>query len=518
MRRKLVFAALLTALVVPAGAMGSIDITCTSQTTAVAGTVTDATGSTRYPAGLKVKAVQAAGPSGAGPVTVDTLGRYRLCLPRHETWNIIVFDDRGFQLFAQTSRPFTTFTNLTDRLDFTAASGFPVRFKQSLYITPVAFNSVGVSTQVTFTVETKMPRPTEDLPDLTRVVRIKLSSDVPALELDMTQGTPIGGGPFAGGWNIWTTQRTFPAGFSDNQFTAETLGYAQGAVATQFNREYYFSDRLSPQFGALGTSVCGASSTAVAFSPATTVNRRPPVTIGVCDTNPFGGSSTPKGSGIDVYTAQGTLCPTSAGCTPVNSITNPSANPPQCVIAANCHTFVPTVGTNVFAWSPDSPLALGTYWFLFSVFDRAGNKGESPQAYRMDVVEGTGAFPVIGDYKPSNLQVVATCTCTNSPPTFVSFKVTDADGVTDIAKGSLEVRIYFLDERVLVYEYDPRAVINEEGYGTFTVGGGSWQFTAAGYDPTGKPPGRYLVTATVTDLEGNSASFAWHWVLVVAAT
>ena len=111
-------------------------------------------------------------------------------------------------------------------------------------------------------------------------------------------------------------------------------------------------------------------------------------------------------------------------------------------------------------------------------------------------------------------------TTPTSYPT-IGFKATDADGQMDLVPGSLRLRVYYGDERTLVYDYDPTKAPNQydlvtkKGGASFDLSTGS--FRATGYPLNGKQTGRYLATAYITDHGGNTASMTWHWLLAGAA-
>lgn len=503
MRRSVLFGATLLTLL-PTVAEATIDLRCsnTTFTSAVNGLVQDATGAPV--AGLTVETSQTNRQLRLdGPATTDGGGAYLICAgndsgPRHGTFDVHVRDLRQFPMYAGTSQPYTTMTSPASGADFTPTSGHPVQYLLSLEITPDAVNPSTAPT-MTWIIRSKAPPTTTMTLDRSH---LGSSTIVPFT------GTEAGG-PAAGGWNVWSTGAVaIPTGSADGLHHASARGSIGATQVTVEDTEFYVFDSVAPLLGSAlpKTEQCGAGVVAdpmLPQSPPGTTNRRPIVQIGVCDLWNDGARS-----GIDPYGVTGRIC------------LDPD-------LTTGCDPIKPVLSTKTLVWFPDTPLALGTYYLQWVFRDKAGNATANPTGYPLSIVDRGGQTPVIvapfpGDFQSGNTGGViigSSATSPNSYP-YVGFRVLDADGQQDLLPGTLRVRVYYLDDRQLVYDYDELLAPN--AYDAVTKAGGasfdlsSGLFRATGFPLQGKPPGRYSTTASIVDRGGNFSTLTWHWILAAA--
>jgi len=237
------------------------------------------------------------------------------------------------------------------------------------------------------------------------------------------------------------------------------------------------------------------------------------VTHGVCD--PYGQGSR---AGLDPFTLTGEMCSSQYE-------------------DAECTDIHPVLNTFTIVWLPSDRLALGEYWLRWRIADFAGNVKES-QPQRLAIIERGGLPPRITGLQPANLGgghmygiVVGSGATTPTAYPIVGFRATDDDGPYDIVPGSLRVRIYYMGEQTvyagdtpvggLIWEYDPSKgkteydAVTKKGGAAFDLSSGG--FRAESFSLQGKPPGRYIATASINDYGGNSTSVTWHWALVGVA-
>lgn len=498
--------ALLTAcslVLIPVAADAAVDLRCTNSTftSAIPGVVQDALGAPL--AGLTVETSQTNRQLTLdGPVLTDGAGAYLVCAgndqgPRHGTFDVHVRDLRQFPLYAGTSQPYSTYLSPATGADFTPASGHPLRYLLSLEITPDAVNP-SLAPTVTWRIRSKAPTSTTMTLD-----RSHLGTTV---TVPFT-GTEFGG-PAAGGWNIWSTTLAIPTGSADGLHNASARGFSGTTQTTEEDTQFYVFDSVAPMLGSAlpQSNQCGAGVVADPISPLSppgTTNRRPIVQIGACDLWNNGARS-----GIDPYGITGKIC------------LDPD-------LTVGCQPTKPVLSTRTLVWFPDTPLAIGTYYLQWTIRDKAGNLTSNPTGYPLAIVDRGGQVPVIvapfpGDLQSGNTSGVvigSSVTTPNSYP-YVGFRVLDADGQQDLLPGTLRVRVYYLDDRQLVYEYDELLAPN--AYDAVTKAGGasfdlsSGLFRATGFPLQGKPPGRYSATASVVDRGGNFSTLTWNWILAAA--
>lgn len=503
MKRRIAIGALAFVFAVPFNASAKPDATCSSTTitSAIAGVAKDAKGNAV--AGLTVELF----PTNdnrpiADRATTDVFGRYRICVGSsgaagHNTYDVHIRDLRTPSLFAGANQPYTTYTNLGDA-DFTPESGLPMLYTTNLTITPNQISTATGAVSVSWVVRSKAPATTS----------MKLTLDhITGGAFTMAPPVAENGGPAAGGWNRWTFTDSFPQGSTEKLYFASVGGFDGAARTTQTDRQPYVIDNQAPLFGLASSSTaeCGPGYGANAFSPASppgTTNPQPIVSLGVCDRHSNGARS-----GLDPFSLTGKICATEAltGCTAID----------------------PVLSTTTIVWWPRTPLALGDYYFGFRISDLAGNAVANPLGYKLTVTDRGGQTPVFSSVSPSNIGsgstlgvvVGSSLTSPNSLPS-VGFRLSDADGQLDIVPGSLRVRVYYMDESRMVYDYDPALAPND--YNAVTGKGGAMFdlsqgiFRATGYTLSLKTPGRYIATASVTDHGTNSASMTWQWVLAAA--
>ena len=502
MRRTALLAAC-TLTFAPVAAHAVIDLRCSNSTftSAVSGLVQDALGTPL--SGLTVETSQTNRQLTLdGPVLTDATGAYLICAgndqgPRHGTFDVHVRDLRGFPFFAGASQPYTTMLSPVQPADFTPASGSPLRYLLSLEITPDAVNP-GTGPVVSWRIRSKAPAATTMTLD-----RSHLGTTV---TVPFT-GTEAGG-PASGGWNVWTATLPIPPASLDGLHNASARGFSGTTQITEEDTEFYVFDSVAPMLGSAlpQSNQCGAGVVADPISPLSppgTTNRRPIVQLGACDLWNNGARS-----GIDPYGITGQICldpDLTIGCTPTR----------------------PYLSTRTLVWFPDTPLAIGTYYLQWIIRDKAGNQSLNVTGYPLSIVDRGGQVPVIvspnpGDFQSGNTSGViigSSVTSPNSYP-YVGFRVLDADGQQDLLPGTLRVRVFYLDDRQLVYEYDellaPNAydAVTKAGGATFDLSSGL--FRATGFPLQGKPPGRYSVTASVVDRGGNFSTMSWHFVLAAA--
>lgn len=484
-----------------APAAAKIDARCpnATATSAIAGYVEDASGTPVAGVMVEVYQTNRDVPTGDRAYT-GTDGRYLICAgapngARHDAFDVHVIDNRPVPLYARIAQPYTTYMNLGDA-DFSRASGLPLRFIANVTVTPSAFNASTAAVSVTFLARSKAPTTTQ----------MQLTADhLPNQLITMSPTTPEAGGPTAGGWNRWTYTSPVARSTAEARYWAGVRGYGGFVQVTQHDRQPYVNDIQTPMFGPASSSAaqCGPGVTADPFLPTTTTSRRPIVVHDVCDAYSSGNRS-----GIDPYSLKGTMCRNLA-------------------MTLNCETIYPALATLSIIWYPETTLALGDYYFDWEIADMAGNVENSPQTYKMSIVESGGQHPLFTGVFPGNFGsgstggvIVGSSTTSPSSFPYIGFRVTDADGQDDLAPGALSVRVYYQADSALIYEYDitkaPNAYdpLSKKGGASFDLSTG--MFKAEGYSLQGKPPGRYIATASISDRAGNSASITWHWVLLAA--
>ncbi len=503
--RRPALALLALALAFPTTASAKVDTNCsqTTWTSAITGTVKDA--KNNPVAGVSVELFRAnSAATLADKATTNAQGFYRICAGSaggagHDTYDVHVRDLRPSPQFAGMNQPYTTLAHLESDLDFTPATGYPALYTTYLTITPDEISTAAGSVVVKYIARSKAPSTTS--------MKLTLGHQGNAV-FDMGAPVAEGGGPDSGGWNAWTVTRTFPQGSTQALWWATLQGYSGTTIVTQLDRIPYTIDNEGPLFGPADSSTakCGPGFVANGFSPGSppgTTNPQPIVTLGVCDKHSNGAKS-----GLDPFSLNGKMC------------TDPN-------LTAGCTAIDPVLNTTTIIWFPRSPLALGNYYFGFTISDFAGNTTTTPQSFRLTITDRGGQTPTITSVAPGNLGSGATggvivgssLTSPNSLP-HVGFRITDADGQLDLVPGSLKVRVYYPDERTLRYDYDPTKGQNE--FDPVTQKGGAFfdlsagVFRATGFSLAGQPPGRYVATASMTDHGGNTATMTWQWILVAA--
>lgn len=508
MRRVTTFTASLLLLAAAGTAAARIDLNCssTTATSAIGGVVKDAKGTPLSDMKVELYKTNRALPTGESAIT-DSQGRYRICAggvtgADHDTYDVHVVDQRsGGPLYAMASQPYTTYTNLGDA-DFTPESGHPLTYMAHITITPDAISTATASADVEWVARSKAAA------DTTMLLTI---GHLGYTEWSMRPAPPEDGGPEAGGWNVWTFSAQLDAHSTERLYWASIRGLDGSTQITQSDRRPYTVDNQPPIFGVATADSCGPGVYANAFSPASppgTTNRSPIVTHGVCDRYSGGARS-----GLDPFSLRGRMCSNS-------------------LLTENCEDIRPVLSTQTIVWFPSEPLALGDYYFEWTISDKAGNVARTPRAYHLLICAGSaprcGQRPSFTAVAPGNLGsgntagiVAGSSLTTPSSIPVIGFRVLDADGQNDLAPGTLRVRVYYGDDTTLVYDYDPAKARNE--YDALTARGGanfdlsSGMFRADGYPLQGKPPGRYFATASITDAGGNSATMTWSWILAAAA-
>jgi hypothetical protein len=502
--RRPVLAVLAFAIAIPGIATAKVDPVCsqTTMTSAIEGTVKDAKNNPI--AGLKVELFRTNSSAPlADKADTSASGFYRICAGSaggagHDTYDVHVRDLRPDPLFAGMAQPYTTLLHPDDDLDFTPASGTPALYMSSLTITPDEISTDAGAVDVKWVVRSKAPAST--------TFKLTLGHTGNGV---VNMGTPTaeGGGPAGGGWNRWTVTRTFAQDTTEALWWASAQGFDGSTAITQFDREPYTIDNHGPLFGYADSSTakCGPGVVANGFSPGSpgTTNPQPVVSLGVCDKYSNGAKS-----GLDPFSLSGKICTDAA-------------------LSTGCTSIDPVLNTTTIFWFPRTPMALGNYYFGFTIYDFAGNRTTTPSGFKLTITDRGGQTPAITAVAPGNLGSGATggiiigssLTSPNSLPS-VGFRVTDADGQLDLVPGTLRVRVYYPDERSLVYDYDPSKSANE--WDPVTHKGGAFfdlsqgVFRATGYSLAGKPPGRYVATASITDHGGNTATMTWQWILAAA--
>lgn len=496
-RRTCIIATIAFALAA-APASAKIDTRCpsTTATSAIAGVVKNAAGAPQ--GGVTVEVYQTNRNVSTGDRTVTaTDGTYLICAgapngARHDAFDVHALDLRTPSLYARAAQPYTTYLN-NSNADFTTESGTPLLYTTNLIVTPSAFNASAAAVDVTFLVRSKAPAGTS----------FQLTLDhIPNTIIPMTAIPAEGGGPASGGWNRWQITRAVPRSSQDVRYYASVRGLQGFTEITQYDRQAYVNDVKAPLFGPAVATACGEGVTANAFSPSDTTNRRPIVVHDACDTDSFGVSS-----GLDPYSLSGEMCRDVAmtlACTPIS----------------------PVLNVRTIVWFPATDLSLGDHFLRWTLADMAGNtRTSSPN--RLRIVARGGQTPLFSGVFPGNfgsgaaggIIVGSTLTSPNSYP-YIGFKITDADGQDDLSPGGLSVQVYYQTDSTLVYEYDITKAptyydaVSKRGGADFNLATGA--FRADGFPLQGKPPGRYIATASITDRSGNSASVTWHWVLAAA--
>ena len=501
MNRRVLAGLTIAALSLPVAAHAKIDLSCSlpTSTTAIAGRVENAQGQPQ--AGMTIELFPSNDPRAIPDRDVTGVdGRYLICVgtesgTTHDTYDVHVRDLNPAPLYGTVNQPYTTWSNLTGDADFTPASGLPLRYLTNLTITPAEISTASGPRTVEWLIRSKAPSNT--------TMRLRLDH----LNTEVTVpfvGTE-NGGPSNGGWNRWTYSASFIMNATERLYWATARGYSGATLITETDRRPYTIDNTPPLFGEATTQQCGPGVHANPISPASppgTTNPRPIVVHGVCDFHSHGARS-----GLDPFSLSGELC-TDAGmtaCTPID----------------------PVLSTNSIVWWPNADLPLGDYFLRWRIADKAGNVVTNPIGYLLRVTDRGGQRPIMSGAQPGEvgsgnslgIVVGSSLTSPNSYP-YVGFRVTDADGQTDLVPGSLQVRVYSPDERSLVYQYDPTMPsdmydpITKRGGANFDLSTGI--FRASGFPLQGKPPGRYIATASISDHGGNGATMTWHWILLAA--
>lgn len=506
MRPTRILALVAAIALLPLTAKAAVDLRCsgTTFTSAVNGIVEDPLGVPLSGLTVELYTTNRELPFGQ-PTTTDDSGAYLLCAgddtgARHGTFDVHVVDRSNFPRYAGASQAYTTTTSPHVGADFTSESGSPIRYMLGLEISPDAVNTRDATRTITYTIRSKAPAST--------VMTLSLTHTNTTVTVPFT-GTE-GGGPSLGGWNRWVQIETVVQGTRDRLHWASARGYQGATRITEEDTEFYVFDSVAPLLGtALPTSQqCGAGVVANGMSPQSppgTTNKRPIVTLGVCDMYNDGAKS-----GIDPFTTGGEICLDAS-------------------LTTGCQPITPILDTLRLVWFPTSPLTVGqTYYLRFRISDRAGNVTTNPSGYPLAIVANGGQVPTFTALSPGDLGagqatagvvVGSSLTTPTSYPT-IGFRVLDADGQTDLLPGTLSVRVWYLDDRTLVYKYDPTVAPN--AYDPVSkLGGATWDlssglFRATGYPLQGKPPGRYSATASVMDRGGNFNTISWQWVLIGA--
>lgn len=505
MKRPFALTAVALIAIAPTLVHAKVDPACpgASSTSAITGVVQNAKGQPLQGMTVELALTNDQRTTGERAET-DGNGFYRICAGEngaagHNTYDVRVTDERSTPLYAAISQPYSTWANATGDADFTPSSDLPMLYKTNLTITPAEITTRSGAVTVEFIARSKAPSGT------TMRLTIGHTND----EVTMTADGIESGGPASGGWNRWRTIRQIPAGAHEALYWASIRGFDGAIEITQIDRQPYVIDNKPPLLGPASSSVgeCGPGVTVGGLSPVSppgTTNPMPVVLQGVCD-----GYSGGARSGLDPFSLTGLMCrdpDMSVGCEEIN----------------------PVLNTFSIVWYPTAALAKGDYFFRWSIADRAGNRVTNETGRRLTITDRGGQMPLFSGVTPGNLGSgtslgVVVGSGLTSPSSFASIgvRVTDADGQRDLVPGTLTVRVYYANEQNLVYEYDPFAGPNQydpvtrKGGGTFNLESGGFQ--ATGYPLQGKPPGRYIATASVTDHGGNTSTVSWHWLLGAAA-
>jgi len=505
MKRAIGLGTIVLALVVPSISGAKIDAGCSPQsaTSAIAGYVKNAKG-VALP-GMRIELSLTNNP-GSLPETAtsDATGFYRICAGNgngqgHNTYDVRVRDISTAPLYAAVNQPYSTYANATGNADFTPETGFPMQYLTNLTITPNAISTAAVGKTVSWIARSKAPAAT--------AMKLTLGHRN-NLEVTMAADGTEGGGPSGGGWNRWRYTDSFVKNSLEQLWWASVRGLDAAVQVTQIDRQPYTIDNKAPILGpaSADTSECGPGVTASAFTPLSppgTTNPMPIVTQGLCDRWSNGARS-----GVNAFSLTGTMCRNLA-------------------MDAGCVEVSPVLNTYTIVWYPNAPMSLGDYYFRWSAADYAGNTLTSPTPHKLTITDKGGQLPRFSGVGPGNLGsgstgglIVGSALTTPSSYPSVSFRVTDADGQRDLVPGTLRVRVWYGNEQTLVYDYDPFAAqtaynaVTKKGGGLFNLETGG--FNATGYPLQGKPPGRYIATASITDYGGNTATVTWHWILVAA--
>lgn len=505
MHRKVVPALAVLTLIAGPTAHAKFDTHCssTTATSAITGRVQNALGQALSNMQIELYVTNDSRPV-ADSAFSDASGLYRICAGHesgagHNTYDVHVRDVNPAPLYATANQPYTTFTNLIGDADFTPGSGVPLRYLTNMTVTPAEISTATGFKDVTWIVRSKAPSTTT----------MRLYLEHLGAEVTMATATPEGGGPAAGGWNRWTWGTRFFMNTTERLYFSTVRGMSGSTEITERDRQPYTIDNRAPLFGLATSSAleCGPGVHADPFSPASppgTTNPQPIVVHDVCDHYSNGARS-----GLDPFSLTGEMCTNAA-------------------MTAGCRPIDPVLATLSIVWWPTTPLSLGDYYIRWTIADKAGNTATNPIAYRLTITDSGGQTPVFTALDPGNLGSGTTAgfiigSSLTNPSSYpkVGFRVLDADGQTDLVAGSMRVRVYSGDERTLVYAYDPALPadwydpVSKAGGGTFDLSSGV--FRATGFPLQGKPPGRYIATASISDHGGNGATASWHWVLVAAA-
>ena len=513
MKRAITATAIVLIVVAPSLVSAKVDTSCSggSATSAITGTVKNAKGQPLQ--GMTVQLSLTNDP-GTTPENAQTnvTGFYRICAggssgAGHNTYDVHARDTTATPLYAAVNQPYTTYSNVAGDANFTPESGLPMRYMTNLRISPAEISTDTTGRWVTWIVRSKAPAIGTSM----RLTLGHRNDTTVTMSFDGVEQ----GGPSAGGWNRWTHTEWFARDADEALFWASVRGFEGSVQTTQVDRQPYVIDNKPPILGPASAAVtgCGPGVTAGAFSPASppgTTNPMPIVLHGVCDHWSNGARS-----GLNPFSLTGLMC------------RDPN-------LTVSCQTINPVLNTYTIVWYPSAPLSLGDYYFQWSIADYAGNSTTNSTGYKLTVTDKGGQKPRFSGVTPGNLGSgtslgIVFGSAATSPSSYpaVGFRVTDADGNRDLVPGTLTVRVYYLGENEvagvqagLVYSYDPFSAPNfydpvgKRGGGTFNLDGG-W-FQASGYPLQGKPPGRYLATASVTDHGGNTATVTWHWLLAAA--
>ncbi|MFN2614878.1 MAG: hypothetical protein ABR552_08715 [Actinomycetota bacterium] len=531
MRRKVALATLVTLFCIPVSASAKIDPTSCpktpgrypSATSVIHGIVENAEGMKL--GGLKVELYSTYSSDPKESTTTSTapalLGQYTICAgdssgTYYDTFDVHAGDPSLHPLYATAAQPYSTYINPASDADFTPASGHPLLYMTSLTVSPNAIsNAIAPSpgnVTVAFTIRSKAPADTAFSLTLTHPVLAPYHGTVNRVIAVSGVPTIVDGGPAAGGWNQWTYSELVYKGTDERTFWAKVQGFRSGVEVTQRDEQPYVVDDTPIVFGKADTTVCGNGNNANGLSPVSppgTTNHQPIVTQEVCDPKSVSDATF---SGPDPVSLKGWLC------------TSALAD------VSTCTTITPFLNARVIVWESPTVLTTADRWIVFQIADAAGNVTRSPHEL-LSIVDRGGQPPTFTALSPGNLGqgstggvVVGSSLTTPSSIPVIGFRVRDADGQTDLQPGTLDVRVYYADNNgslpTLVYRYD--ISMDKDAYDAVTHAGGgdfdlsSGLFKASGYALQEKPPGRYVVTASVTDHGGNNASVTWHFFLLLA--
>jgi hypothetical protein len=490
-RRVLIHAATLASLMfaVPAGSIATVDPSCNaSAASGVSGTVTNVGGARLQGVVVELRQPNKGDASIVAQAQTLADGTYRICAAP-DTYDVRAHSSNG-GLWAAQNKPANTLS------DF-AAVDFVMEYKLNLTISPQAVRSP-VTQNVAWTIRSKAPC----APGCTTM---RMTLDHLGGPIMVAPAGTEAGGPSAGGWNLWRIEQ--PIGNKPESVywaTVEGLGLDQAghpARITELARDPYVVDAQAPLFGpqAAGSVDCVGGHRAGPFSPSQTTNPRAIVTVGVCDPASGGGRS-----GLDPFTVEVDVCDGfGASCVPATGI----------------------LSTWTIVYLPPNPMPVGTYKLRYRIRDYAGNATESG-FYTLQVTSAGGSIPTISGVQPGSLGegqnlgvVIGGGQTTPTSRAVVAFQARDPDGQFDLVPGSLRVRIYSPDQKVLLYDYDPRLSCGlsppPSNCGTFDLSGG--RFEATGFSLVGAPPGLYIATASIADHGGNATTRAWRWIQVLTA-